>query len=261
MTTTGELADRARDQIGGELRNFVSALGDRAVQVVTDRIVDVTGRLGEYAKRDGDPGLVATATGAQKLAEGTSPVKAMVHAGLAGGREKLRSAFRGRRSRSGARTSRVNDIVETVEVGVPVGVAYRQWRAFDGFPSLMATDDADETVVRQIPDRLVHWRSTGDRGAVHGTVSFHEVGPELTRILVVLAHHPQGFLEHTAGLWRAHGRRVRLELDHFVRHVMTRAVLDPDTLAGWRGEIAAAGAEPGHEAAQPPRPDAPGGGA
>ena len=38
-------------------------------------------------------------------------------------------------------------------------------------------------------------------------------------------------------LWRAQGRRVRLELKHFVRHVMTQTILDPDQLQGWRGEI------------------------
>ncbi|WP_346124591.1 SRPBCC family protein, partial [Micromonospora coerulea] len=95
----------------------------------------------------------------------------------------------------------------------------------------------ESTIVRQIPDRLIHWRSKGEKGSVDGTVSFHEVGPELTRILVVLEYHPQGLFEHTGNLWRAQGRRVRLELKHFVRHVMTQTVLDPDSVKGWRGEI------------------------
>ncbi|MEU8069556.1 SRPBCC family protein [Micromonospora sp. NPDC049151] len=257
---TSSLADRARDQIGGELRNLAAALGERAVQVITDRVTDATGRLSEYAKRDGDPGLVAAATGAHRLAKGASPVKAMVQAGLAGGREKLMAALGVRRGgREDGRTPRVTNIVEAIEVGVPVRVAYDQWTTFGDFPSFMrkverADCDADEkmtwtarmlwsrrswqsTIVRQVPDRLVHWRSTGEKGSVDGTVSFHEVAPELTRILVVLEYHPRGLVEHTANLWRAQGRRVRLELRHFVRHVMTRTVLDPDAVEGWRGEI------------------------
>ncbi|MFI5835388.1 SRPBCC family protein [Micromonospora sp. NPDC051300] len=257
---TNSLTDRARDQIGSELRNLATAIGERAVQVVTERVTGATGRLSEYAKEGGGPGLVAAATGAQKLADGHSPLKAMFHAGLAGGKEKLMSAFGGGKGgKGGGKKLKVTNIVETIEVGVPVRVAYNQWTTFGDFPSFMkkveqADNDEDEkmtwkaqvlwshrtwesTIVRQIPDRLIHWRSKGDKGSVDGTVSFHEVGPELTRILVVLEYHPQGFFEHTGNLWRAQGRRVRLELKHFVRHVMTETVLDPDSVEGWRGEI------------------------
>ncbi|MGR6322450.1 SRPBCC family protein [Micromonospora soli] len=258
---THNLADKARDQLGGELRNLAAAIGERAVQVVTERVTGATGRLSEYAKQGGGPGLVAAATGAQKLAEGHSPMRAMLHAGLAGGKEKLMSAFGGggKGGKGGGKKLKVTNIVETIEVGVPVRVAYNQWTTFGDFPSFMkkveqADCESDEkmtwkaqvfwshrswesTIVRQIPDRLIHWRSKGEKGSVDGTVSFHEVGPELTRILVVLEYHPQGLFEHTGNLWRAQGRRVRLELKHFVRHVMTRTVLDPDSVEGWRGEI------------------------
>ena len=259
---TDNLAGKARDQLGGELRNLAAAIGERAVQVVTERVTGATGRLSDYAKQGGGAGPVAAATGAQKLAEGQSPMKAMFHAGLAGGKEKLMAAFGGGGGRGkggGGKKLKVTNIVETIEVGVPVRVAYNQWTTFGDFPSFMkkveqADCDSDEkmtwkaqvfwshrswesTIVRQIPDRLIHWRSKGEKGSVDGTVSFHEVGPDLTRILVVLEYHPQGLFEHTGNLWRAQGRRVRLELKHFVRHVMTQTVLDPDSVEGWRGEI------------------------
>lgn len=261
MAANTNLADRARDQLGGELRNLATAIGERAVQVVTERLTGATGRLSEYAKSGGGPGLVAAATGAQKLAEGHSPMKAMFHAGLAGGKEKLMSALGGGGGKGGKgkKKLKVTNIVETIEVGVPVRVAYNQWTQFGDFPGFMkklesadAQDDGKSTwkaqvfwshrswesqVVRQIPDRLIHWRSKGEKGSVDGTVSFHEVGPDLTRILVVLEYHPQGLFEHTGNIWRAQGRRVRLELKHFVRHVMTQTVLDPDSVEGWRGEI------------------------
>ncbi|WP_350932665.1 SRPBCC family protein [Micromonospora mangrovi] len=262
MAATSNLADRARDQLGGELRNLASAIGERAMTVVTERLTGATGRLSEYAKSGGGPGLIAAATGAQKLAEGSSPMKAMFHAGLAGGKEKLMSAFGGgggKGGKSGGKKLKVTNIVETIEVGVPVRVAYNQWTTFGAFPSFMkkvelAENASDEkmnwkaqifwshrswesTIIRQIPDRLIHWRSKGVKGSVDGTVSFHEVGPELTKILVVLEYHPKGLFEHTGNLWRAQGRRVRLEMKHFVRHVMTVTVLDPDSVEGWRGEI------------------------
>ncbi|OKI52902.1 SRPBCC family protein [Micromonospora sp. CB01531] len=255
---TSNVADKARDQLGADLRNLAAAIGERAVQVVTERITAATGRLSDYARQGGGPGLIAAATGVQKLAEGHSPMKAMFHAGLAGGKEKLMSAVGGGGGKGGKKV-KVTNIVETIEVGVPVRVAYNQWTTFGDFPSFMkkvarADCESDEkmtwkaqvfwshrtwesTILRQIPDRLIHWRSKGEKGYVDGTVSFHEVGPELTRILVVLEYHPQGLFERTGNLWRAQGRRVRLELKHFVRHVMTRTVLDPDAVEGWRGEV------------------------
>jgi hypothetical protein len=44
-------------------------------------------------------------------------------------------------------------------------------------------------------------------------------------------------MEKTANMWRAAGRRCRLELKHFQRHVMTDAVLHGDDIVGWHGEI------------------------
>jgi uncharacterized membrane protein len=255
----GGLGGNVRDQLTGDLKDLAAAIGERAVSVVTERLTGATGRLSEYAKQGGGPGLIAAATGAQKLAEGHSPVQAMFHAGLAGGKEKLMAAFGGGGGKGGRKKLKVTNIVETIEVGVPVRVAYNQWTQFGDFPSFMKkveTVDAqsdekvswkaqvfwshrswESTVVRQIPDKLIHWRSKGEKGSVDGTVSFHELTPDLTRILVVLEYHPKGLFEHTGNLWRAQGRRVRLELKHFVRHVMTSTVLDPDSVEGWRGEI------------------------
>ncbi|MFF4878415.1 SRPBCC family protein [Micromonospora sp. NPDC000668] len=257
-TNPGGLCDKLRGQLADEVRNLAGAIGDRAMSVVTERITGATGRISEYARQGGGPGLIAAATGAQKLAEGGSPVKAMVHAGVAGGKEKVMSAL-GRTGGKGGGKKKVTNIVETIEVGVPVRAAYNQWTQFGDFPSFMkkvenVDTENDEkvtwkaqvlwshrtwesTIVRQVPDKLIHWRSKGDKGSVDGTVSFHEITPDLTRILVVLEYHPQGLFEHTGNLWRAQGRRVRLELKHFVRHVMTEVVLDPDQVEGWRGEI------------------------
>jgi hypothetical protein len=88
-----------------------------------------------------------------------------------------------------------------------------------------------------VPDERIVWRSKGQKGHVDGAVTFHELGPNLTRILVVLEYYPQGFMERTGNIWRAAGRRARLELKHFRRHVMTRTILNPDEVEGWRGVI------------------------
>jgi hypothetical protein len=68
-------------------------------------------------------------------------------------------------------------------------------------------------------------------------VTFHKLAPDMTRLLLVLEYHPQGLFERTGNIWRAQGRRARLELKHFRRHVMTNAILHPEEIEGWRGVI------------------------
>ena len=81
----------------------------------------------------------------------------------------------------------------------------------------LVAPDWKSTIIDQVPDQRIVWQSEGAKGYVNGTVTFHEIGPNLTKILVVLEYYPQGFFEKTANLWRAQGRRVRLELKHFRR--------------------------------------------
>jgi Polyketide cyclase / dehydrase and lipid transport len=95
----------------------------------------------------------------------------------------------------------------------------------------------DADIIEQIPEERIVWRSKGQKGHVDGAVTFHKLAPNMTRILVVLEYHPQGLFEHTGNIWRAQGRRARLELKHFRRHVMTNAILHPEEIEGWRGVI------------------------
>ncbi|MEE6259143.1 SRPBCC family protein [Plantactinospora sonchi] len=239
QTSTDTPPPRPSAQLGDALRDLATAAGQRAAATLTHRIGGTTDRLTRYAEGGAHPGLATTALAA------------------VGG--KVAAAL-GRRGRGNARSGpRVTNIVESVDVGVPARIAYDQWTRFDDFPSFMKkvesvtrTSDTESTwkarilwshrewhstVVEQVPDRRIVWRSDGAKGSVDGAVTFHEIGPELTRILLVLEYHPQGLFERTGNLWRAQGRRARLELKHFARHVMTRTILDPDQATGWRGEI------------------------
>src|SRR5690606_37864391 len=99
--------------------------------------------------------------------------------------------------------------------------SHRQWKA---------------TILEQVPNEKILWRSEGEKGHVDGCVTFHEIAPRLTRVMVDLEHYPRGFFAETGHIWRAHGRRVRLELKHFRRHVMMN-VMHGELPEGWRGEI------------------------
>lgn len=76
-------------------------------------------------------------------------------------------------------------------------------------------------------------RSEGAKGTTHGCVSFHELTPDLTRVVLVVEYYPSGFFEETGNLWRAQGRRLRLDFKNFQRHV----TFADEEVEGWHGEI------------------------
>lgn len=226
---------------GGELTSALSTLAGvaakKAGSMVAGKVSESAGRLTDYATGQGDGGLMTALTGAKKLAEGKSPVGAALSTGVSKVGEKVKKAFGGGSGKKGGGLKLTN-IVESIDVGVPVEVAYDQWTRFTDFPSFMKkVENVEQESDEKVPDQHIVWRSKGAKGYVDGAVTFHELAPRLTRILVVLEYHPQGFFEQTGNLWRAQGRRVRLELKHFRRHVMTQTLLNPDEVEGWHGTI------------------------
>ncbi|RKE17533.1 SRPBCC family protein [Streptomyces sp. TLI_171] len=252
----GVLEALPTERLMEQARELMSALGDHAVELASDKVGAVTERLVGFVA-DGGSG---DGGGGGK----TSIAKAVLGAGASGVKQAVTGAFSrgggsGKGGKGGGKDTKVTNIVEQIDVGVPVRVAYNQWTQFQDFPKytkkLENVDQSEDqkltwkagiflshrtwesTIVEQVPDELIAWRSKGEKGSADGTVTFHELAPNLTRILLVIEYHPQGLFERTGNLWRAQGRRVRLELKHFRRHVMTRTVLDPDSVEGWRGEI------------------------
>jgi len=249
------------DRLRGEVGNLVGALSNRAVTSLLDKVEGTTGRLNEYVEGGAGPGLMAAVTGAKGLAEGKSPARSMLGAGVTGVKEKISGLFRRGGKGGGGKKLKLTNIVESTDVGVPVALAYNQWTQYNDFPKFTKKVESvdknrneeqktnwkaqvfwshrtwEATIIEQVPDERIVWRSKGQKGHVDGAVTFHELAPDLTRILLVLEYHPQGMFERTGNLWRAQGRRARLELKHFQRHMMTQGVLHPDQIEGWRGTI------------------------
>ncbi len=245
------------DKLKEELQHGLSALGEKAISSAGERLTDLTGRLNDMADGGGFVGK-ATKEGAKEAAQGGSPVKGALKGGLSGAKDKVKEKLGGGGS-GGEKGTKSTNIIEEIDVGVPVSVAYNAWTQFQDWSGFMKkVDNVEQTdeakanfkaqvfwshrtweahILEQVPDEKIVWRSKGEKGHVDGAVTFHEIGPNLTRILVVLEYYPQGLFERTGNLWRAQGRRARLELKHFRRHVMTEVIQNPDEVEGWRGEI------------------------
>jgi uncharacterized membrane protein len=251
MASKTEGLDKLKD-VGQEL---LHNLGDKAFDTVNDKLSDLTDKLTDIG--DGGPVGKAVSKAGEASAKGDNPVLGGIKGAASGIKDKITGGGGGKSG--GGKATKSTNIIETIDVGVPVSVAYNQWTEFGAFPSFMkkveSVEAPDEnkitfkaqiflshrtweaTILEQIPDERIVWRSKGQKGHVDGAVTFHELAPNLTRILVVLEYYPQGLFEKTGNIWEAQGRRARAELRHFRRHVMTRTILDPDEVEGWRGRI------------------------
>ncbi|MFF3263636.1 SRPBCC family protein [Streptomyces sp. NPDC002932] len=251
-----ETEETGMGKLRGELSNFLSTQVEKLAEKAGDKLTDVTGQLTDVAENGGSLPAIGS-----RILQGDSPVKAFVSEKAKGVKDnvvdKAKEAFgggggKGKRKASGGK---VMNIIEVLDVGVPLRTAYDHWTQYDQFSSFakgvrdvsmdeeMSSDwkvkvgpssrSFKATVQEQVPDDRIVWTSEGAKGTTRGVVSFHELAPSLTRIVLVIEYYPSGFFEKTGNLWRVQGRRIRLDFKHFQRYV-TLTDEEPD---GWRGEI------------------------
>ncbi|GAA4693384.1 hypothetical protein GCM10023215_33300 [Pseudonocardia yuanmonensis] len=276
MPDTKKLAEALpADALKDAGSRLLSLLVQRAAEAATDRVTSLTDRLDTVTENGGTG--VREALGRRRDDEDGDPdaegedgdggdgkgggffsgIKDKV-TGLFGGGGDDDSEGGGGGS-GGGKKVKLTNIVEEIDVGLPVRTTYNLWTQYADFPGFMKkvesvdqiTDEKthwkakvfwshrewEATTMEQVADSHIMWRSKGAKGHVDGAVSFTGLGPNLTRVLLVLEYHPQGLFERTGNIWRAQGRRARLEFKHFRRHAMTTAMLHQDEIEGWRGEI------------------------
>jgi uncharacterized membrane protein len=244
----------AVSQLGSAARDYAAARGTDAARKIGDRLSGATGSLNETAENGG---FKATAAGAavKRAVQGDNPVKAALGGVGEGIKEKVSGMFGRNKSGGAGGNKKFVSVIEDIHVGVPVNVAYDQWTQFQEFGSFTkgveSVEQADDvtsnwrakvfksrrswkaTVTEQIPDRRIAWTSEGAKGSTKGVVTFHPLADDLTQVLLVIEYYPQGLFEKTGNIWRAQGRRARLDLKHFRRFVMMRG----EATGSWRGEI------------------------
>jgi uncharacterized membrane protein len=148
----------------------------------------------------------------------------------------------------------VASVNESVEVDVPVSVAYNQWTQFEEFPLFMegvkSVRQLDDThlewtaeiggeehrweaeISHQEPDRLVSWRAIEGKYN-SGKVTFEPLEANRTRIDVEMTYDAEGWKESAGSALGLDSHRVSSDLDRFKELIETREMES----GGWRGEV------------------------
>ena len=249
----------AADRLKAEVQDYLAAQAQRLLTGVGRKLGETTGKLNDIAEGN-SPGFAKLALdGGRKLAEGKGPLRSAVELGASHAKEKVVDAFKnlggGKSKRKRGAGKKPTVIIESVDVGVDRRTAYDQWNQYQDFSTFAkgvknASRSGDTEsdwqlkvfwsnrswkakTTEQVPDDRIAWTSEGAKGTTKGVVSFHRLDDSLTRIVLLMEYYPSGLFEKTGNLWRAQGRRVRLDLKHFRRFVMMRG----EETGAWRGRV------------------------
>ncbi|MGN0120049.1 MAG: SRPBCC family protein [Streptomyces albidoflavus] len=246
----------ATERLRDELQNYLSARARHAVTNLGHKLGESVGKLADGSAPTG--AVKSLAKGGKALGEGKSPAQAALSAGgshvMDTIKDKVKGVF-GKGRKGGGGKSKSVTISEDIDVGVPVREAYDQWTQFQEFSTfakgVVSVEKSDDTssnwkvkvakstrswkanVTEQVPDERITWTTEGAKGTVKGVVTFHRITDNLTRVLLVLEYFPKGLFEKTGNIWRAQGRRARLDLKLYRKFIMMRG----EATDSWRGEI------------------------
>ncbi|MGW7407792.1 SRPBCC family protein [Streptomyces sp. NPDC054833] len=256
----GRLAEsEAADRLKAEVQEYLGAQAQRMLVGVGRKLGETTGKLNDIAEGN-SPGFGRLALDAgRKFAEGKGPLRSALELGASHAKDSVVGALKnlggGKGKRKGRAGHKPTVIIEYIDVGVPLRTAYDQWTQYQDFSNfakgVKSASRADDTnsdwqlkvfwsnrswkarTTEQIPDYRIQWTSEGAKGTTKGVVSFHELEENLTRVLLVMEYYPSGLFEKTGNIWRAQGRRARLDLKNFARFITLKGEAED----GWRGEI------------------------
>jgi uncharacterized membrane protein len=148
----------------------------------------------------------------------------------------------------------MSKVEKSIDVDVPVQVAYNQWTQFEEFPRFMdkvdqvrQVDDThlhwtatiagqrkewDAEITEQTPDQRVAWNSTsGARNA--GVVTFHRLDDRKSRVMLQMDVEPEGPVETVGTAVGLLEREVTGDLERFKDFIEARG----QETGAWRGEV------------------------
>ncbi|WP_037763046.1 SRPBCC family protein [Streptomyces sp. 142MFCol3.1] len=265
LPRTNPLTDLAKsqaaDRLKAEAREYLAAQATRLLTGVGHKLGRTTTKLNDIAEGN-SPGFTKLALqSGRKMADGKGPVRTAVEVGAGHLKDNVVSGVKGLFGKGGKGKSKSGSgkkptvILESIDVGVDLRTAYDQWTQYQEFSNFARgvknANRADDVTsdwqmkvfwsnrswkahtTEQVPDQRICWTSEGAKGTTKGVVTFHELADNLTRVLLIIEYYPKGLFEKTGNIWRAQGRRARLDLKHFARFISIKG----EATDGWRGEI------------------------
>ncbi len=148
----------------------------------------------------------------------------------------------------------MSQILESIDVDVPVRTAYDQWTQFEEFPMFMdgveSIRQIDDThlewtasiagvrkhwraeITEQTPDQRIAWNAT-DGAENAGVVTFHRLDDRKSRVTLQLDVEPEGPLESAGDALGFVQRSATGDLQRFKAFIEERGT----ATGAWRGEV------------------------
>lgn len=149
----------------------------------------------------------------------------------------------------------MSQVQESVDVAVPISVAYNQWTQFESFSQFMSgvesitqlddthnhwvtkvggvTREFDTEITEQHPDERIAWHSIG--GDVHqsGVVTFHKLDAATTRVMIQIDWTPEDLVERAGAVMGIDDHRVAADAKRFKGFIESRGA----ETGAWRGQV------------------------
>ena len=146
-------------------------------------------------------------------------------------------------------------IIETIDVHVPIDVAYNQWTQFESFPQFLdevesivqlddthtrwkvnvggATREFDAEITEQHPEERIAWASTSGEAKHAGVVTFHRLDDAKTRVMIQIDWEPEGLVEKAGAALGFDDRQVKADAKKFKEFIESRGT----ETGAWRGDV------------------------
>ncbi|WP_329123752.1 SRPBCC family protein [Streptomyces sp. NBC_01353] len=144
---------------------------------------------------------------------------------------------------------------DTISVNAPLREVYDQWTQFEEFPRFMdgvedvrqiddrlchwrtkiagVTREFDTEIVDQLPDERISWRTVGGDVKQKGVVTFRPVDDTHTQVTLAMDVEPQGLTEKAGAAIGVLDSRVEGDLLRFKEYIEER----DEASGGWRGRL------------------------
>jgi uncharacterized membrane protein len=228
------IAERVGDAVSDRMKNVSGSKGLAAgvgIATVAPLAAKGVGKLVRGVGGGGGDGEGPIKKAGQKFGEGAKDAATSAIPGKGGKSEGMEGVGKGRRM----------PIQQDIDIGAPIDMVYKHWTDYEKWPEFMhrlenVSQEDDEhiafktkiwgiskefraEIVENEPGERIKWKVTD--GVTHaGVVTFHELGPRLTRVEVNLDVQPGSLIEKAARGMRHVKRAVRADLARFKAYVL-----------------------------------------